>query len=248
MSADSPWSQGPSSFPETRLTVLDRIRSDEPEVRREAFGDLSVGYWRPIYTYLRLKWNQSADDAKDLTQGFLATAYEKRYFESFEPAKARFRTFLRTCVDRYVMNEQKAARRVKRGGEYQFVALDFETAEGEIRTREPSDPVDTEAFFRQEYVRALFSRTVDQVRDILEAEGKGVYFAIFERYDLGPAESVSYADLAEEFGLTVSRVTNYLARVRREFRRLVLYNLKLTSGTDDDYRAEARELFGIEVE
>ena len=126
--------------------------------------------------------------------------------------------------------------------------MDFETAEGEIRTREPSDPVDTEEFFRQEYVRSLFARTVDQVQEILEAEGKGIYFQIFERYDLGPAESVSYADLAEEFSLTVSRVTNYLARVRREFRRLVLYNLKMTCGTDDEYRNEARELFGIEVE
>lgn len=224
------------------------MRSEEPEVRREAFGALAWGYWKPIYKYLRVKWRAASDDAADLTQSFLATAFEKEYLERFDPGKGRFRTFLRTCVDRHVMNERKAARRLKRGGGYQFVALDFETAEGELRRIEPPDPRGMDEFFRNELVRDLFARSVAQLRDELNARGKITQLRLFERYDLEPAEHLTYADLAREFELPITQVTNHLAAARRIFRDKVLENLREISGTHDEYRADARELLGLEIE
>lgn len=237
-----------SSFPRTRLSILERLRSGEPEVRRAAFGSLASGYWRPIYKYLRLRWHVSEDEAEDLTQGFLAEAFEKGYLERFEPAKARFRTFLRVCLDRYVMNQKRAEGRVKRGGRFEIVRFDFEDAEGELRGRPLPDPTDMEALFRRELIRDLFGRTVTQVREELRSEGKDTHYRLFERYDLDPVARVTYVDLAAEQGIEVTQVTNRLARVRRLFRQRVLENLREISGTDDEYRSEARELFGLEVE
>ena len=48
------------------------------------------------------------EDAEDLTQGFFTRAMEKEFFGGYDPAKARFRTFLRTCLDRFVANEDQA--------------------------------------------------------------------------------------------------------------------------------------------
>ncbi|NIR45367.1 MAG: sigma-70 family RNA polymerase sigma factor [Gemmatimonadetes bacterium] len=234
-------------FPPTRLSILERIRSGVPEVRREAYGALAQGYWKPIYKYLRIKWKADVAEAEDLTQAFLATAYEKAFFERFEPEKARFRTFLRTCLDRFVMNERKAAGRLKRGGGLKFVALEFEDAEGELRQIQVEDPIDVETFFRQEMIRDLFARTLRQVRDDFDDRGKSAQFQLFERYDLEPSTELTYADLAEEFGLTVTQVTNHLAAVRRAFRDGALRNLQEISGTETEYRADAREIFGIEV-
>ena len=50
----------------------------------------------------------------------------------FDPARARFRTFLRVCLDGFVVNEHKAASRIKRGGAVSFVSLDFAAAEREL--------------------------------------------------------------------------------------------------------------------
>jgi hypothetical protein len=77
----------------------------EGETRRQAFGALAEGYWRPVYKYVRWHWRADPAEAEDLTQGFFARAYEKRFFDRFEAARGRFRTFLRTCVDGYVANE-----------------------------------------------------------------------------------------------------------------------------------------------
>jgi hypothetical protein len=83
-------------FPATRRSVIERIRADDPEVRRTAFGDLAAGYWRPSYHYLRLHWRLPPEAAEDAVQAFFAVAFEKGYVERYDPSKARFRTFLRT--------------------------------------------------------------------------------------------------------------------------------------------------------
>ena len=242
--ADSPASGG---FPATRLSVIERIRTTDPDARRQAFGDIVEGYWKPVYKHLRVTWHLDTEDARDLTQGFFADAFQKSWLERFEPEKARFRTFVRVCADRFVMNARQSAARIKRGGAARLVPLDFDGADREIVARS-SSATDPDEYFHQEFVRALFERSLNAVRSELEGAGKGVHYTLFERYDVTPAPGVSYAQLAEEFGLTTTQVTNYLAQVRRAFRGRALDALRGLCGSAAEYAREARELFGVDVE
>ena len=36
-------------FPPTRHSVIERMRSVDTAARRDAFGDLVEGYWKPLY-------------------------------------------------------------------------------------------------------------------------------------------------------------------------------------------------------
>lgn len=233
-----------STFPNTRLSVLERLRSPEPDVRREAFGQIASAYWKAVYKYLRLKWQAADDDAADLTQGFLARALEKDFFEDYDPRKSRFRTFLRVCLDRFVMNERQAARAQRRGGGAPTVPLDVAAAEAELAHQDPSPDADT--MLDREFLRELIGRTAAQVREECERSGRVLAFRAFERYDLADRDT-SYAELAAELGVPVTQITNYLAAVRRMFRARVLENLRAVSGSEAEYRADARELLGIEV-
>ena len=243
------------SFPATRHSLVAGISSTDTETRRVAFDALVSAYWRPVYKYVRIKWRRDRDDAADLTQEFFARAFEKGSLGRFDPERARFRTFLRVCLDGFVANEDKAARRLKRGGHLSFVSLDFASAEGELmdlRVRNGDDLVTgagDEALFRQEWVRALFADAVSALRESCEATGKRTQFAVFQRYDLDddPSERPTYARLGAELGIPVTQVTNYLAFARRELRRLVLDRLRDLCVTDDEFRLEARELFGVDV-
>src|SRR5439155_23302331 len=89
-------------------------RPDAP-ARKQAQDDLIAAYWKPIYKYIRIHWRAANEDAKDLTQAFFARALEKEFFRAFDPAKARFRTFVRLCVDGFVSKERRAAGTFKRG-------------------------------------------------------------------------------------------------------------------------------------
>ena len=244
----------PGGFPATRHSVIERIRDQDPDTRRAAFGDLVEGYWKPVYKHLRVTWQLDAEEARDLTQAFFADAFQKAWLERFEPEKARFRTFVRVCADRFVMNARQSRSRLKRGGGVETVVLDFDTADREIlASRAAPRPAlslseGPDEYFHQEFVRALFERTLDAVRTECHATGRAVHFQIFERYDVAPGEAVSYAQLATEFGLTSTQVTNYLAAARRSFRTHALEALAGLCGSRAELRREARELFGVEVE
>jgi hypothetical protein len=69
------------------------------------------------------------------SQGFFALAFEKRFFDRFDPGR-RFRTYLRACLDGFVANERKSAHRLKRGGGAEHVSLDFARAEAGAEARQ----------------------------------------------------------------------------------------------------------------
>ena len=233
-------------FPLTHQSVLERIRSGDAIVRHGAFSDLVAGYWRPSYHYLRLHWRLPADQAEDIIQGFFTVAFEKGYLEKFDPAKARFRTFLRTCLDRFLQNQRKAETALKRGGASETLSLDFPGAEQELPLVS-RDLRDLDQFFRDETIRALFARSVDELREVLTREGKARAFEAFERHDLSDDEGRSYAKVASAMGVPVTTVTNDLHTARGRFREIALRHLQSLVGTDEEYRQEARQLFGVEV-
>ena len=218
-------------------------------MRQRAFDTILASYWKPVYKYIRFKWNAGNEDAKDLTQGFFTTAFEKNYFVAYDSSKASFQTFLRTCLDGFVANERKAGQRLKRGGDLEHFQLDFVTAGEEYATQLWPSHVTPEDFFQREWVRSIFTLSVECLRRRCDESGKEIQFQIFERYDLADdgGQNVSYASLADQFGLSPATVTNYLASARRDFRRIVLEKLREITATEEEFRNEARALLGVEV-
>jgi RNA polymerase sigma factor (sigma-70 family) len=229
-------------FPSTRRSAVVAARSDDAGERQRGLEALVAAYWKPIYKFVRLKWEYSGEDAADLTQGFFARAIEKDFFRGYDSGKGSFRTFLRTCLEGFVANERKSLSRQKRGGDLQMLSLDFATAEGELFEHPPAPGASPEEWFQREWIRSLFALALDDLRADCDSRGKQIQFRLFERYDLDAA--ASYGELAAEFGLPVTTVTNHLAWARREFRKLLLARLRDITGGDEEYRADAKVLLG----
>jgi DNA-directed RNA polymerase specialized sigma24 family protein len=235
-----------SAFPATRHSIVAAIRSEHADVRRSAFDALVTAYWKPVFKYVRLKWHATPEDAADLTQGFFLRAFEKEFFATFDPAKARFRTYLRTCLDGFVANARKADARLKRGGGVAMVPLDFDEAERELRHQGANAIHDFDAYFHREWLRGLFAAAAARLRDDCAARGRTERFTVFESYDLAGDDAArpTYAELARRLGLTTIDVTNQLAAARREFRRFVLDALREQCASDEEFDAELRGLTG----
>ena len=238
---------GPSGqFPATQWSAIQASISNNQSEKRRGFEVIVAAYWKPVYKLIRIKWKKSNEDAKDLTQGFFTKAIEKNYFQKYDPQKARFRTFLRTCLDGFLANEEKAANRVKRGGGLQTLSLDFEGAETELLHQIP-DKDSLDDYFDKEWQRNLFTLSLAELRLRCEKEGKIIYFEIFKRYDLNENDKVSYENLAAEFNLLPTKVTNYLAYARRELRRILLKKLREVTASENEFQSEARSLLGIDL-
>src|SRR5687768_10919865 len=175
--------------------MVEGARSGDPGERRLAWERVVEAYWKPVYAYLRRR-GAAAPDAEDLTQGFFARAFEKRFFDAYDPDRARFRTFLRTCLDGFVANEKTAERRLKRGGGALLIPLEFADAERDLPAAAPGADEDPDAIFHREWVRAVCGAAVEELRRRCRAAGRDLALAVFERCDLADladADRPSYA-------------------------------------------------------
>jgi RNA polymerase sigma factor (sigma-70 family) len=236
------------AFPATRHSVVRAIADPNPEARREAYGALIRGYWRPVYTYIRLRWHRDSADAQDLTQEFFARAFEKEYLARYDPARARFRTFIRTCLDAFLANEQQTANRLKRGGGIVIEPLDFASVDGDLARQLPGNEPDPEIWFRREWIRSLFADALDELRRRCDREGRERAFVAFQKYDVDGSDDgrrPTYAALARGLGTSTTDVTNQLVWARRMFREIVLDLLRTVCATEREFQAEARDVLGI---
>ena len=236
-------------FPDTRGSLVAAVTGGDAAARSRALATLAEAYWRPIYTYVRLKAGLSHEEAADLTQELFAKLVEKDWLSRFDPSKARLRTYLRVLVDGLVANDSKAKGRLKRGGEMTFVSFDVDAVRREVDERPGSSELSPEDFFEREWARSVFSVAVERFRALCASKGHSVRFELFSAYDLedgAAGERPRYEDLALRFGTTAVDVTNQLAAARRDFRGIVLDVLRELTVSDAEFRTEARALLGVE--
>ena len=106
---------GPKSdFPTTRWSQIGEAKTLDEVRRRAVVDDLARKYWKPVYCYLRRK-GYNNEPAKDLTQGFFhELVLGRELIQRANRAKGRFRAFLLTALNHYVINVYWADARKKR--------------------------------------------------------------------------------------------------------------------------------------
>ena len=219
--------------------------------RARALDAVVAAYWRPVFRHVRARWRADEEDAEDLAQGFFAAALEKGWLARYEPARGRFRTYLLACLDAFVANERRAGRRLKRGGGADArPARDARTRTASRASCRSRDGSDLEADFQREWAREpVRARGRGAARSAAWARpGGGVpaLRALRPRGRTTPSERPRYADLAAEFGLPVTQVTNHLHWARRELRQTVLESCARSRRARRSSGAEARALLGVE--
>jgi DNA-directed RNA polymerase specialized sigma24 family protein len=239
-----------AAFPPTHYSLIDALRSADAGERERALAVVAESYWRPIHSYVRLRWRLSAQDAEDAVQGFLAQAIAEGWLARYDATRARFRTYLRVCIDGHVSRLLAAAIARKRGGGAQVLSLDDDAA-APAGARVPDDRTESEldSMFEREWVRSLCEEALARLERSLASRGRSVVFEVFRRYDVLSAEGAArptYVQLANALELPVTQVTNHLASARREFRTLLLERLRELTLTESEFRAEARALLGAE--
>jgi RNA polymerase sigma factor (sigma-70 family) len=238
----------PRPFPPTRYSAIADLRAADPGDRERARTTLAETYWKPVYSYLRLRWRRDPDDAADLTQSFFLAALEKEFLAGYDPTRARFRTFLRTCLDRHVQHADESHGRLKRGGGVEHLSLDFAAAEATLPTvADPSPSPDS--LFDREWLRALMEEALRRLREECDTRDRSLDYRLFVCVELADdaVPRPTYRELAAAEGVTEVTVTNRLAAARRDFRRILLEQLRAITGSESEFREEARALLGLEL-
>jgi hypothetical protein len=218
------------------------MRSDNVSERSRAFELIVVVSWKAIHKYIRRRWGKSKDDAKTLTLAFFSSMMRSDFFARYDPARLRFRAFLREQIDLYISAEGDV------GPEPESLALDFKLAEEELALEpiEPDQPF--EEYFDAEWIRSLFTLAIEQLHNLLESQGKLLHFRLFQRFDLQDRSSggnITLEQAAQEFSLSTTDAASYLSDVRQSLSTIILDLLRSFTSSNEELRQEAHTLFGL---
>jgi RNA polymerase sigma-70 factor (ECF subfamily) len=134
-----------------------------------------------------------------------------------EPGRGRFRTFLATSLDRYLISRARADAAQKRGGGTSRVALDEGMA---VADRCPAP----DQSFDVSWARQVLAQAIDAMRAECTATGRTDIWGVFEGRVLSPVlhggRQVSYGELVRRNGfVSPSQASNVLVTATRMFAR-----------------------------
>jgi DNA-directed RNA polymerase specialized sigma24 family protein len=226
------------SFVTTRWTLVVAAGGDDSAAAGAALATLCETYWYPLYAYVRRR-GANADEARDLTQGFLASLLERRDFEHLRQDRGRFRGFLLASLQHFLANDAARRRTQKRGGHLALVPLAFDQAEGRYRV-EPIEPATPETLYERRWALTVIERVLAHLRQEWDASARGIEFDELKACLLGEAPAGGYTAVAERLGTTEGAVKAAVHRLRRKFqtqlRRDIAETVVDAADIDDEIR------------
>ena len=206
----------------------------------EALARLCQSYWYPLYAHARRR-GLSPHDAQDLTQEFFAQLLERQSFAAADPSRGRFRSFLLTAMNHFLVTEWKKARAQKRGGGEALLSLDLAAAEQRFDL-EPSGGEAPDHAFDKRWALTLLEEVLNLLEKEYRREGKAALFAALKQTLTGATESQPYAQLAAGLGLSESAVKVAVHRLRKRYRELIRAEIAHTVASADQVNDEMRHL------
>jgi DNA-directed RNA polymerase specialized sigma24 family protein len=242
----SSWNRA-QDFPSTHWTkVLAAAREPQTgnraslEEAREALTWLCERYWQPLYRYTVWRCGD-ADQAKDLTQEFVAALIERHWLDIADPERGKFRAFLLTALKRFLAQRHRLERTLKRGGGSATVdALDPSAASHEALR----DDVSPDVIYERQWALNLLSRVTNSLREEFAEMGRSDHFECLKGF-LTSEGNVREASV--RLGMTENAARVAIHRLRKQFRSRFNEEIEQTVASPEQAREEARYLLEVLV-
>lgn len=238
------------AFPTTVWSNILAAKDPSAPRHRPQMERLLKTYWRPVYAYVRVYWRRSTEDAKDLTQAFFLHILERKTLSRLRPGIGTFRSYLKGAL-RYFLIDAARAEAARRPPNPVF-NLDEGIEEFERVTPVGKEEAPERAYDR-EWFRCLFQTSVKALEKSLAAEGKEIYFRVFQTYCLEPDSVLreqgsptapTYQAVAEQLGIQETDVRNYLVCCRKILWQHLREQIRDYTVTDEEVERELREIVG----
>ncbi len=233
-------------FPVTRWTLVGRAGGADGESRPVAIAEIVRLYAPALKAHLLHAAKYDEHRAEDLLQGFLTEkVLEQRLIGYADPKRGRFRSFLLTALDRYVIDEHRRAAAKKRSPReaVQDISEHLDTLAN--RTVAENDSA-----FDLAWAREVVDEVLTTMRLQCQETGRQDLWEVFEVRYLKPAtenvEPEPHESIAQRLKLeSAHQAGNLLTTAKRMFTRLFKSVVSRYAADENEVRAEVSELSRI---
>lgn len=233
------------TFPTTKWTLIDRLRTGNASLRREALEELCRAYWLPLYSFARRSGLEPAD-AEDAVQDFFLAAVEQDLLASAKEHVGRLRGLLGIAFKRHLSHRLRRERALCRGGRVEHVPWLPDDAEEQYLSGAGDTAASPDQLYHRQWARSVISRSQAALREWYESEGKGALFARLSAFL--PAytyeESQAQVVMAESVDMSAEAFRAAIFRMRKRLRQCIRDEVKETLHSSDPevIDAEIRDL------
>jgi RNA polymerase sigma-70 factor (ECF subfamily) len=225
-----------SLFQTTRWSIILAAPGD-----RTAFEGLIGTYWGPIYAYIR-RCGHGRDAAAELTQEFVATVVlERDLIGRADPERGRFRTFVKSAVKNFLVDQHRRATTKRRSHP---AGLVVGSGLDEV---EPSPEDGPDRAFDREWAATLISQALTRLEAECAAGGMKTHWEVFRIVAVDPVLRMTVApplsEIATQLGVdSPERVSSMVQTVRRKFRRVLTETARETVAEPGEAEQEVDRL------
>ena len=230
----------PGVFATTHWSVVLAAGDADTPQSSAALEKLCRTYWYPLYAHIRRR-GYSEEEAKDLTQELFQRLLERQFLCGLLREGGRFRSFLLTALDRFLVEHWQRSRAQKRGGGQPIVSIDAQTAEERYRL-EPRDERTPETIYEYRWAMTLLDQVLGRLQQEFSEAGKDELFNMLRNYMVEGATEMSYADGARRLGMSEAALRKAVERLRLRYQELFRQEIAHTVTSPAEVEDELRYL------
>ena len=235
--------EGGASFATTHWSVVAQSASTDVPEAADALAQLCEIYWPPIYSFIRRRGYPPAD-AQDLTQSFFAFFLRTRAYARTDRLHGKLRSFLLASAKNFLANDWDRNQAIRRGGGYQLISLDQETAEAFYDGASASDST-AERLFELRWAKSVTAGALNSLRQEFQVEGKVKLFEQLKNFLTGSNVLPSYDRASARTGLPRATVKTHVYRLRQRYREIVRREIARTVSAPHEIDEELRYLCSV---
>jgi DNA-directed RNA polymerase specialized sigma24 family protein len=230
-------------FPTTHWSMVAVAGLSSVDGRKHAMNALLTRYLPALRAHLILRLRIPSDQADDMLQSFISEkVLERNLIGHADRSLGKFRTFLCTALDRFVVDQIRKAHAKKRQGD--DPPVDLEKVEEPAVTDHTSREMDTV------WAREVLAEALRRMESACTQEKRSDVWEVFRSRVLDPilegAPPISYEDLVARFGFeSPVQASNVLITAKRMFARHLRAVVGEYAETEKDVDEEILDLRAI---
>jgi RNA polymerase sigma factor (sigma-70 family) len=230
-----------ASFPTTRWSLVTKAQAGSSEEARLALESLCKDYWKPLFAFTRHLGHSDAD-ASDTVQEFLSRFVHSGGFTRVDRATGRLRNFLLTSLRNHLTDEWRRKNARKNRIAKDAISLE-EAIESKIPFLQPN-AIPGEELFDREWAREIMDKTIERLSASYAKRNRSVLFeALIPLVASNPVPGEVLETLCKELGISSSKLTVSLSRLRERFGVTLRTVISETVEDESEIEEELRYLF-----
>lgn len=227
-----------ADFTRTRWSLVCQAQSASTADARDAFAELALRYWYPVYSYVR-RCGHSQEIAQDITQAFLQQVADDLRLRQGQP-QGKFREWLLARLNTFLAGEW---RELAEGGPMDGAPPLPELESRHLREHEQDES--PELAYRRSFALEVLTRGMKRLRGEAGTAGHLDMFEALEPFLTREPLPGQYDEVARKLEVRPLALVLALKRLRQRFRDLVHDELADIVASPEELAGEQAALLAV---